>query len=121
LGCDNWPVVVGGDRRPPRTEINFGEQPVPDTNAPGVRIYRSIADAIAVNLPVRNGKQVQEQAVYRWIMNGVKLRSGGILRLKARRYPGYWAINDDDFQAFLDALTADRARRFRSAAVEEES
>jgi hypothetical protein len=86
-----------------------------------VRTYRSIADAIAVNLPLRNGKQVQERAVYRWIVNGVKLRSGGILRLKARRYPGYWAISDDDIREFSDMLTADRASKFRSAAVEEGS
>jgi hypothetical protein len=114
-------VVVGGDPHPPRTEINFGEQPVPDADAPAARIYRSITDAIAANLPIRNGKQVQVQAVYRWIVNGVKLRSGGTLRLKARRYPGYWAINDDDFQDFLDALTSDRARRFQSTAAEGEA
>jgi hypothetical protein len=95
---------------------------VPDTAAPSVRIYRSIPDAIAANLPLRSGKSpVREQTVYRWIVNGVKLRSGGVLRLKARRYPGYWAVADEDIQEFFDTLTADRARRFRSTAVEGES
>jgi hypothetical protein len=94
---------------------------VPDVDAPATRLYRPIPEAIAVNLPLRNGKPQKEQTVLRWIVKGVNLHSGGILRLKARRYPGYWAINDDDFQEFLDTLTADRARGFRSAAVEGES
>jgi hypothetical protein len=45
----------------------------------------------------------------RWIVEGVRLRGGGRLKLRATRYPSGWKIAEDDFDAFISKLTADRA------------
>jgi hypothetical protein len=45
----------------------------------------------------------------RWIVEGVRLRGGGRLKLPAVRYPGGWRIAEDDFAAFITKLTADHA------------
>jgi hypothetical protein len=44
----------------------------------------------------------------RWIVEGVRLRGGGRLRLPAVRYPSGWRIAEEDFEAFIARLTADR-------------
>jgi Helix-turn-helix domain len=46
----------------------------------------------------------------RWIVKGVALKSGERLRLEAVRLPGSWRVRRESLDAFLQSLTADRAR-----------
>jgi hypothetical protein len=57
----------------------------------------------------RPGSPVSPTSVVRWIVEGVRLRAGGRLKLPAVRYPGGWRIAEDDFAAFIARLTADRS------------
>jgi hypothetical protein len=54
------------------------------------------------------GASVSPQTVVRWIVEGVRLRGGGRLRLPAIRYPSGWKIDQADFETFIADLTADR-------------
>jgi hypothetical protein len=46
----------------------------------------------------------------RWIVKGVALKSGERIRLEAFRLPGSWRVRRESLDAFLETLTADRAR-----------
>ena len=58
----------------------------------------------------RPGVPVSPTSIVRWIVEGVRLRGGGRLKLPATRYPGGWRIAEDDFAEFIAKLTADRVR-----------
>jgi hypothetical protein len=51
-------------------------------------------------------------------MTGVRLKSGGRLKLPATRYPGGWRIAEADFDEFIARLTADRTGEAASPATE---
>jgi hypothetical protein len=68
--------------------------------------------------PNREGAPVSPTTVVRWIVNGVRRRDGGRLRLPALRYPGGWRIAEDDFERFIAALTQDRTGAPPSPLVE---
>jgi hypothetical protein len=44
----------------------------------------------------------------RWILQGILLRSGDRLKLKAERHPNRWVVTEASVRDFIAALTADR-------------
>ena len=47
-------------------------------------------------------------AVTRWIQDGVKLRDGSRLRLRAVRFPAGWRTTEQWVNEFIASLTADK-------------
>src|SRR4051794_33170559 len=78
---------------------------VPRDRAPTYRPVSEIARRIE---PSRSGRPVHPSTVVRWITKGVRLQSGVILKLKAKRFPGHWAVSEEDFNDFVEILTTDR-------------
>jgi hypothetical protein len=66
----------------------------------------------------REGVSVSPTSVVRWIMDGVRLRAGGRLKLPAVRYPAGWRVAEDDFEQFIARLTADRTGEMASPITE---
>jgi len=65
----------------------------------------------------RNVRQAGElsgysaRAVTRWIEDGVRLRRGGRLKLRAERYPQGWRTTERWLGEFIEALTRDRTEQ----------
>jgi hypothetical protein len=59
-------------------------------------------------MPTRNGRPVHPSTIIRWITKGARLQDGSILKLRAKRFPGSWAVSDADFDDFIATLTADK-------------
>jgi hypothetical protein len=57
----------------------------------------------------RNGRPIHPATLTRWILDGVRLRDGGRLRLRAARLPAGWRTTASWLDEFIAALTADRA------------
>ena len=66
----------------------------------------------------RPGVSVSPTSVVRWIVEGVRLRGGGRLKLPAVRYPSGWRISEDDFEQFIARLTTDRTEEAASPVTE---
>jgi hypothetical protein len=71
--------------------------------------YRPVAAAAQLILSCRTGAAIHPSTVTRWIVRGVRLRDGRVLKLEARRFPGGWGVTDEAIERFLEALTADRS------------
>jgi hypothetical protein len=70
--------------------------------------YQTVAQ-VTRRFPLsRNGRPVHVATVTRWIVLGVRLRDGTILRLRAARAPGRWLVEQAAVDEFMDALRADR-------------
>jgi hypothetical protein len=65
--------------------------------------------------PLRNTSQVAHvlgcapSAVIRWIQKGTLLSDGSRVRLEAIATPGGWRVSSEALDAFLAAVTTDRA------------
>jgi hypothetical protein len=70
--------------------------------------YQTVAQVTRLFPPSRNGRPVHVATVTRWIVVGVRLRDGTVLRLRAVRAPGRWLVEPGAVQEFLEALRADR-------------
>jgi hypothetical protein len=57
---------------------------------------------------MRGDKPLHPATLSRWILTGVRLRSGETLRLNARRLPGGWQVSREAVEQFIERLTADR-------------
>ena len=55
----------------------------------------------------RQGKSVHPSTPLRWVLGGVKIPSGRVVRLEACRCGGRWVTSAAAFQRFLDAQTPD--------------
>jgi hypothetical protein len=66
----------------------------------------SLAQAARAIPSTKGDRPVASTTVSRWITAGVRLRTGKVVRLKAKRYPGGWKVTRQDIDEFLDALTA---------------
>jgi hypothetical protein len=66
--------------------------------------------AVAARLipSVRGEKHVHPATLTRWILRGIRLRDGAILKLVAQRFPGGWVTTREDLDAFVGRLTRDR-------------
>ena len=71
-------------------------------------IYRSLSEATRRFPSFRNGRPVHTATTTRWIVTGVRLRNGAILKLRANRLPGRWVTTDEWIDEFVEALTLDR-------------
>lgn len=70
---------------------------------------RGLSEA-ARRLPsARQGKPVTLSCMLRWIMKGVRLPDGQIVRLEAVRLGGRWITSDEALQRFVEAQTPDFA------------
>ncbi len=56
----------------------------------------------------RDGKPVHSATLTRWILKGVRLNDGSVVKLAAKRFPGGWASTREALDEFVDRLTADR-------------
>ncbi|WP_165076050.1 hypothetical protein [Paludisphaera rhizosphaerae] len=54
------------------------------------------------------GKAVGSWTITRWVVEGVALRDGGRLKLKAIRLPAGYRISMADVESFIAELTRDR-------------
>jgi hypothetical protein len=70
--------------------------------------YLTVGQVARLFPPTRNGRPVHKATVTRWILDGVGLRDGSRLRLRADRAPGGWLVEPAAVKEFLAALTADR-------------
>jgi hypothetical protein len=70
--------------------------------------YLTLSEVTHLFPPSRNGRPVHVATVTRWIVIGVRLRDGTILRLRAARAPGRWLVEPAAVDEFTDALRADR-------------
>lgn len=52
----------------------------------------------------REGRGLAASTVTRWILTGCTATDGSIVKLKATRIGYRWMIDEDDLQAFFDAL-----------------
>jgi hypothetical protein len=55
--------------------------------------------------PGRRGRPVSLSCVLRWVLDGVRLRSGDIVRLEAVRLGGRWITSVEALERFADRLT----------------
>jgi hypothetical protein len=63
---------------------------------------------------------VSPKAFKRWLLEGVKLRSGGRLKPRAYRLPSGFRTTEQWLDEFIQALTQDRLGRNGEAVVDEE-
>lgn len=83
--------------------------PVPTTvSAPQLIDLRAAA---RLESSGRGGRPPHISSICRWIQQGVRLRSGGRLRLQAVRVPSGWRTTREWLEEFHQALTADRLGR----------
>jgi hypothetical protein len=67
---------------------------------------------VARQVPSTKGEgTIHTTTVLKWIRRGVRLPDGTILRLRARKRPGGWMVNQSDLDEFLE--------RYATAAAEE--
>jgi hypothetical protein len=81
------------------------------------RGYLSLAEAVRLLPPSRNGRPVHVGTATRWIIDGVSGRAGQIIRLRATRLPGRWVVTHAALAEFLDALTRNRTENTVSTTV----
>lgn len=55
--------------------------------------------------PGRNGKRTHISTLLRWILSGVKVPGGHIVKLDALRLGGRWVTSREAIQRFAEALT----------------
>jgi hypothetical protein len=70
--------------------------------------YLGLAAAARLCPSLRGDKPTHPATLTRWILRGVRLQSGGTLKLAARRFPGGWAVTPQALDEFVELLTADR-------------
>jgi hypothetical protein len=75
---------------------------------PPREVYRGLSEAARRIPSRRRGKSLHPATLTRWILGGVRLRDGTILRLNSRRLPGGWTVSDAAVDEFVNALTLDR-------------
>jgi hypothetical protein len=75
---------------------------------PSRDVYRGLSEAARRIPSRRRGKSLHPATLTRWILGGVWLRDGTILRLNSRRFPGGWTVSDAAVDEFVNALTLDR-------------
>jgi len=77
-------------------------------DAPPRPAYLALADAARLCPSLRSGKPTHPATLTRWILRGVRLRGGTLLKLAAKRFPGGWAVSKEALDEFIDAITRDR-------------
>lgn len=60
----------------------------------------SLSQAARMLPPARRGRPVTISCVLRWLLNGVKLPSGGVVRLEAIRVGGRWLTSVEALERF---------------------
>jgi hypothetical protein len=55
--------------------------------------------------PARRGKPVSLSCILRWVINGIRLPDGSVVRLEAARCSGRWLSSPAAIQRFLAAQT----------------
>jgi hypothetical protein len=55
--------------------------------------------------PGRNGRPTHVSTVFRWMLRGVRLPSGAVVRLEAIRMGGRWLTSKEALQRFAEAQT----------------
>jgi hypothetical protein len=65
----------------------------------------SLAQAARILPPGRKGRPTSLSCVLRWILTGIRLPSGGVVRLEAVRLGGRWLTSREALQRFATALT----------------
>src|SRR5262249_18623636 len=81
------------------------------------RRYLSLAEAVRLLPPSRNGRPVHVGTATRWINDGVRGRDGQIIRLRATRLPGRWVVTHAALADFFDNLTRNRTENTASTTV----
>jgi hypothetical protein len=64
-----------------------------------------LAAAAALIPPARRGKRTALSTMLRWVLSGVRLPSGGVVRLEAIRLGGRWMTSRSALQRFAVAQT----------------
>ncbi len=80
------------------------------------RVRKEVLGGAGLSLPeaarklpaCRNGAPVSGATVWRWVVNGIKLSSGGKLHLEACRVSGRWLTSLQALARFIDAQTPNR-------------
>ena len=65
----------------------------------------SLAAAARMLPPGRRGRPVSMSCVLRWVLGGVRLRSGEVVRLEASRMGGRWLTTVQALERFADRQT----------------
>src|SRR5262245_37101128 len=65
----------------------------------------NLAAAARLFPPYRGTKPINPSTVFRWIMSGVRLSDGSLLRLEARRIGGRWLTYREAVERFIDKQT----------------
>jgi hypothetical protein len=65
----------------------------------------SLAQAARLLPPGRRGRPVSLSCVLRWVLSGVRLPSGEIVRLEAIRLGGRWLTSVEALERFADRQT----------------
>jgi hypothetical protein len=73
-----------------------------------VLAYLTLSQAAKLIPPSRGGKPTHVATITRLIVQGIGLRDGSRVRLKATRFPGRWMVTQADLDEFVEALTRDR-------------
>jgi hypothetical protein len=64
-----------------------------------------LAEAAKYVPPARQGKKTHLSTLLRWILTGVRTRSGEIVRLEALRLGNRWMTSREAIQRFAERLT----------------
>jgi hypothetical protein len=68
--------------------------------------YRSLSQ-IARRIPSTKGDgAVHTATLTRWILRGVRVADGTVIKLEARKFPGGWKVTEEAVEHFLDRLTS---------------
>jgi hypothetical protein len=65
----------------------------------------SLPEAARLMPPGRRNRPVNLSTILRWVLDGVRLPSGGTVRLQAVRMGGRWLTSKEALQRFADAQT----------------
>jgi hypothetical protein len=82
--------------------------PAVDPSGRPLAVWLGLAAAAHLCPSTRGGKPVHPSTLTRWILKGVRLQDGTLLKLAAKRFPGGWATTREALDTFINALTDDR-------------
>ena len=70
--------------------------------------YLGLKAASALFPRLRDGKPTHTSTIARWILKGIRLQDGRVIRLSAKRFPGGWGVAVEAIDEFVEVLTLDR-------------